>query len=212
MVIVEEIIPLRTGVHLRLDSGRCVRLTRKEIAEGGFREGMELNEADFDQFVRLHQYPRALNQAVSMLARRPCSRYEIERRLTDNRFEAEIVGLVLYKLEKERLLNDAEFADNWTQYRSAGKFGRRRIQQELKQKGVDDEIALDALNRLDENELLENAVRLALKAIDRSRPSESRYSMRNRVLSALVRKGYDWEMASKAFETASKQANEMHDP
>lgn len=212
MVMIEEIRPLRAGVQIRLDSGRCVRLTRKETAESGFQEGMCMDEADFDQFVRLHQYPRALNHAVAMLARRPCSRYEIERRLKDNRFEAEIIELVLYKLEKERLLDDAEFADSWTQYRSSGKLGQRRILHELKQKGVADEIARDAVNRLDESALLENAVRLAEKTLSRSRPSDNKFVLRNRVLSALVRKGYDWDIASKAFALASKQAKEMHDP
>ena len=110
MVIIVEITPLRTGLQIRLDSGKTVRLTRKDAEEGGFREGMSFSDADFDQFVRLHQYPRALNQAVAMLARRPCSRHEIESRLRRTRYEEEIIGLVLYKLEKERLLNDAEFA------------------------------------------------------------------------------------------------------
>ena len=34
MVIIEEITPLRTGLQIRLDSGKTVRLTRKDAEEG----------------------------------------------------------------------------------------------------------------------------------------------------------------------------------
>ena len=202
MVIIVEITPLRTGLQIRLDSGKTVRLTRKDAEEGGFREGMSFSDADFDQFVRLHQYPRALNQAVAMLARRPCSRHEIESRLRRTRYEEEIIGLVLYKLEKERLLNDAEFADSWVQYRASGRYGERRILQELKQKGISDDIAREAVGKLDESAALDNAVRLAAKALQRTRPGENRWAVRNRVLAALVRRGFSWDTASKAYEIA----------
>ncbi len=205
MVIIEEITPLRTGVQIRLDSGRTVRLTRKDAEEGGFREGMSLPDEAFDQFVRLHQYPRALNQAVAMLARRPCSRHEIESRLRRTRYEEEIVELVLYKLEKERLLNDAEFADSWVQYRAGGRYGERRILQELKQKGVADDVAREAVGKLEASDSLDNAVHLAEKALQRSKPGENKWTVRNRVLAALVRKGYSWDTAAKAYEIALKQ-------
>ena len=202
MVIIEAITPLRSGVLLRLDSGKTVRLTRKDAEEGCFREGMSLPDADFDQFVLLHQYPRALNQAVAMLARRPCSRHEIESRLRRTLYEEEIVELVLYKLEKEQLLNDAEFADSWVQYRASGRYGERRILQELKQKGVSDEIAREAVGNLEESTALDNAVHLAAKALQRAKPGENRWTVRNRVLAALVRRGYGWDTAAKAYEIA----------
>ena len=202
MVIIESITPLRSGVQLRLDSGKTVRLTRKDADEGGFREGMSLPAAEFDQFVRLHQYPRALNQAVAMLARRPCSRHEIESRLRRTRYEEEIIELVLYKLEKERLINDAEFADSWVQYRASGRYGARRILQELKQKGISEDIAREAVAKLEESAALENAVHLAAKALQRAKPGENRWTVRNRVLAALVRRGYGWDTAAKAYEIA----------
>ena len=202
MVIIEEIIPLRTGLQIRLDSGKTIRLTRKDAEEAGLREGMSFPDEDFDQFVRLHQYPRALNQAVAMLARRPCSRHEIESRLRRTRYEEEIIELVLYKLEKERLLNDAEFADSWVQYRASGRYGERRILQELKQKGVSDDIAREAVGRLEESAALDNAVRLAAKALQRTRPGDNRRSVRNRVLAVLIRRGFSWDTAARAYEIA----------
>lgn len=202
MVIIEEIIPLRTGLQIRLDSGKTIRLTRKDAEEAGLREGMSFPDEDFDQFVRLHQYPRALNQAVAMLARRPCSRHEIESRLRRTRYEEEIIELVLYKLEKERLLNDAEFADSWVQYRASGRYGERRILQELKQKGVSDDIAREAVGRLEESAALDNAVRLAAKALQRTRPGDNRRAVRNRVLAVLIRRGFTWDTAARAYEIA----------
>ena len=205
MVTVAEVTPLRVGVRIRLDNDRVVFLTRKEAAEGGFTEGMQIDENEFDQFVRLRQYPRALNQAVAMLARRPCSRREIERRLQETRYEQEIVELVLYKLEKEKLINDADFAEAWVHYRSGGRYGERRIRQELKQKGVSEEIMQQAMEDLDESEMLDNAAHLASRFLARSKPGEPPAKARNRVMAALIRKGYSWDTAAKAYQIAAGQ-------
>ena len=208
MVVIESMEKLRGNVILCLDNGQKIYLTGKEAAEGGFCHGMALPEEALNHFVQLHQYPRPLNLAVGMLARRPCSRGEIQKKLQLKHFSDEVTELVLYKLEREKLLNDEDFARQWVQYRSSGKYGARRIYQELRQKGVDEETAEMALQSLSGESSLETAVQLAAKGLQRKKPDEPRYKARNRIIAGLLRKGYDWETAAKAFEKAEQHEDE----
>ena len=193
----------RTGMFLRLDDAEDYWLSRRDVAEGGYREGQEVDMEAFVQFVRLRQYPRALEQAAAMLARRACSSGEIETRLRRHRYMDEVVELVLYKLEKEKLLDDRAFCAQWVRYRSGMKFGSRRIRQELKQKGLPEELIREALDELDREEEWRQALSLAEKAWQRRKAADSHWKARQKVTAALVRRGFGWEVARRAAEAAA---------
>lgn len=87
--------------------------------------------------------------AMDLLARREYARLEMRRRLLA-RFEAyNVVEQELGKLEQEGLLSDARFAESYVRYRSNAGFGPQRILLELREKGVRDELAGEAVNAKD---------------------------------------------------------------
>ena len=183
-----------SNVCICLDDGGKYWLKKTDLADSCLAVNDEMDTEDFCQFVRIHQYPRALNQAVAMLARRPCSKGEITARLQRSKYTSEVVDLVIYKLEKEKLLNDREFCEQWVQYRLVRKYGPAFIHRELRTKGIPEDMIVSAL--------LMNAVSLAKKAWARAKPDSDLYKRRQKVIASLVRKGYSWEMAKKACSTA----------
>ena len=106
MVTIQTVDYVRSSACLTLDDNRKIWLTRTDFLESGWVEGLSVEKEAFNRFIQLHQYPRALNQAVSMLARRPCSKGEISRNLNQHHYTDEVIELVIYKLEKEKLLDD----------------------------------------------------------------------------------------------------------
>ena len=112
--------------------------------------------------------------------------------------------LVIYKLEKENLLNDQEFSELWVQQRSR-KYGSRRIRQELRVKGVPESTAEKALSSVSDEEMLESATSLAVKAWSRAKPGDDPRKTRQRIISSLVRKGFDWDLARQASDTAESE-------
>ena len=118
MVTILSIVFVRSMACILLDDGQKVWLTHADFLESGWREGLSVDRKDFERFVSLHQYPRALNQAVALLARRPCSKGEISQSLRRHHYADDVTELVIYKLEKENLLNDQEFSELWVQQRS----------------------------------------------------------------------------------------------
>ena len=152
----------------------------------------------------LHDYPAALDLAVRLLAERPRSRKEISDRLASARFDEEVIGLVLYKLEKENLLNDRDFAMQWVQSRSL-KYGPSRISRELHMKGVDQETVSEALENLSETEQLQHATDFAAKKFRTQHSGDDIKKLKQRVTAALVRRGYSWNITIKACHNALLQ-------
>lgn len=206
MVTIQNIGFVRSMACIQLDDGRKIWLTRSDLLESGWREGASVDREDFERFVSLRQYPRALNQAVAMLARRPCSKGEISQNLRRHRYADDVIGLVICKLEKENLLNDQEFSELWIQQRSR-KYGSRRIRQELRTKGIPESTAEEALSSLSEEEMLESATVLAAKAWSKAKPGEDLRKTRQRIIASLVRKGFDWDLAKQASDTAESEVS-----
>ena len=208
MVIIKELSRSRSFVCISLDNGMHYWLRNEDLEGTGISVGAEFTEDCFTQIIRLKQYPRALNHAVEMLARRPCSKGEIQKRLRDKRYIDEIAELVVYKLEKEKLLNDDEFCEQWIRSRSARCYGPGVIRQELKSKGISDEMIDSAFQKTDPDAENDNPVIIARKAWKRIRPGEDIRKSRQKVILSVVRKGYSWETSRKACDTAERERNE----
>ena len=204
MEIIRSVETIRGKIRITFESSWQVWLRRNEDPGFPLTEGTAVDRESFLAYIRIHQYPPALDHAVRMLAERSCSRREIERKLTLARFDPDVTDLVLFKLEKENLLNDREFAMQWVHSRSR-KYGASRIRQELRTKGIDEDIASEILEDLSEEDQLRQAVALAVKKIRSLQPSCEEKKWKQRITSFLVRRGYSWDLALKAFEEAMRQ-------
>ncbi len=205
MVIIQEIRHERSSVCIILDTGEQYWIRKTDFHESGFFEQEEYNHDDLLLKIRVLQYPHALNHAVAMLAKRPCSKSEIRTRLIQKRFSEDVSDLVVYKLEKENLLNDKDFCEQWIQSRLSRRYGPARIRMELKMKGIEENYITDGLSSLDTDEALHNACILAYKYWRRTKPDEDIRKTRQKIITALVRKGYSWDTARTACDKAEKE-------
>jgi len=138
---------------------------------------------------------RAKNVAYRFLSYRPRSGAEIEAKLRDKEFDDGIVSQVLAVLGRLGYVNDRQFARQWTESRTRLRgFGRRRIEQELKAKGVDREIIAEVFAEVFgdgmELETAKQAVEKKyplMKALD----PETR---RRRLAGILERKGFSFDI------------------
>ena len=204
MVKITGIIHTRTGIRVVLDTGSEYLLNSKDLPVTGFSEGAVFNQEEFVHLIVICQYPRALNQAVTMLARRLYSTGEIRSRLLHAGFIPDVCDLVIYKLEKENLLNDTEFCEQWIRYRMGRKYGPSVIRRELQIKGISEDTIHSIMEKQDDSEKTQNAVLLARKFWLRIKPGEDIHRSRKKVITSLVRKGYDWDTAKSACAVAEK--------
>jgi len=94
------------------------------------------------------------------------------------------------------LLSDARFAEQWAHSR-ARKYGKNRIAQELRMKGISDSEARAALDAVPEEEEY-------LRALEQARRLSRKFQGdEKKMFQSLVRKGYSFSMAKKAAHEAA---------
>ncbi|HET6655399.1 MAG TPA: regulatory protein RecX [Gammaproteobacteria bacterium] len=89
--------------------------------------------------------PTPYDIAVRLLVRREHSRAELQRKLAQRGCDAAEVDDALGTLERERLLSDDRFAEQFVRSRVERGAGPAKIRADLRQRGVADSIVADAL-------------------------------------------------------------------
>ena len=123
------------------------------------------------------------------------SRAELATKLAKRRVPEEVAGRLLTRFEEVGLIDDAAFARAWVESRQPGKgLGRRALAQELRRKGIDDDVAREALEEIepeDEEEAARTLVRRKLRSLSRV----DRATATRRLTGMLARKGHSGEVA-----------------
>ena len=202
MEVILEIRKQRGKALVTLSDGSVLRVPLGLLRERPLREGDAIELEEYDNWLMVRQYRYALDRAVSYLAARAHSRHEIEEKLLRIGYRPCTVEMVLYKLEREHLLNDADFARQWVEARAARKLGRQRIALELRRKGISADESEAALEAIDGEEQLANATLLAAKALIRAKKDEDPRKTAQRIHAMLARRGFGWDIAKEAVSAA----------
>lgn len=181
------------------------------MRERPLTEGQPIDLEDYDNWLMVRQYRFALDRAVGYLAARACSTREIEQKLLRAGYRPSTVEMVIYKLQRENLLDDADFARQWVESRQHHKLGRSRIAQELRRKGIAQEEAEEALSVIDDDDQLSGAIALAEKAAARIKPGDDMRKAASRIAGMLARRGYSWDIAKQAIAQALSDENVNYD-
>ncbi len=118
------------------------------------------------------------------------SRKELADKLAKKLVPEQIATALLDRFEEVGLIDDEAFARLWVSHRQPGKgLARRALAQELRRKGIDDEIArtvLDDVDPADEEEAARRLVRRKLRSVSRVDDTTAT----RRLVAMLARKGY----------------------
>ena len=199
MDVITAIKKERGKYRVSINDSEDVIVPLSLMRERPLKEGQPLDLEEYDNWLMVRQYRFALDRAVGYLAARARSKHEIEQKLLQAGYRPCTVEMVIYKLERENLLDDADFARQWVESRSAHKLGRSRIAQELRRKGVSQVEAEEALSSIDDDDQLSSAIALAEKAAARIKPSEDMRKASNRIAGMLARRGYSWDIVQEAI-------------
>jgi len=149
------------------------------------------------------EFEKGKQIAYRFLSYRPRSKKEVERKLKEKKISGENISSIISLLEKNHYLNDREFTLNWVKYRMENRpSGRRSLEYELREKGVDSEIIKDSLDEVYTGEFdeYEVAVRLAEKKIASLRKKKMEYNAFKRgIFSYLQRKGFSFSLIERVM-------------
>jgi regulatory protein len=140
------------------------------------------------------------------------SRRELADKLAKRDVPDDLAARLLDRFEEVGLIDDEAFARSWIASRQPGKgLARRALAQELRRKGIADEVAREALDEIDPDDEDEAARALVRKKL-RSMRGVDHVRATRRLVGMLARKGYPPGMAFAVVRDELGEAGEVDEP
>jgi regulatory protein len=196
--VTEIAITGRGGRHaeITLNTGTTYTLDINVFLDYDLQVGTLLDLAAVTALLQADDVAAAKLVATRQLAYRARSTAELRKTLADRGFSEDAITEVVERFLELGYLNDAEFARRWIASRDQiAPRGSRLLRQELRQKGIDAELADQSLAEAELDDL-ETARRLAERRMDRLRdlpPDKAR----QRLAGYLERRGFSHEVVRK---------------
>ncbi len=199
-MIVTAIKPRQRGKNrsgLFLDGKFVLDFSTAMLEKAGIAPGRELTAAEVEKLKNAEGSQRAMERAQLYLAHRPRSEREVRIRLERYGYGDDVITSTLNKLRKSGFVDDASFAAYWKQNRA--KFNSRSarlLTQELKQKGIDEEIIGITIKSVDDDSEAYGAGHKKARSLCATDYSE----FRKKMWAFLQRRGFDYEVIGCTVE------------
>ena len=179
---------------VKLEDGNILRVTEEELLRFSLRAGLEL---DGQMLEALHASARksaVRAEAANIIGGRPLSKRELTRRLVRKGADAEDAGAAADWLEDIGAVNDREYAALLVRHYAGKGYGRARIREEMRRRGVDRELWDEALEELpDQTETLDRLIQKKCRGVLSDRREVRRVS------ESLMRRGFSWSEVKAAL-------------
>lgn len=186
-------------VSVFLDGTFAFGLGAQLALDEGLSTGDELTAARVAALRAADDVGKATNAALALLARRPRSLREVRDRLRLKDYGPATIEAAVAKLEGWNYVDDADFARYWVENRAAHKpRGRRLLEQELRQKGIDREVVREAIDAtdLDERAAAVEVGRAKLRSYAGLAPAVAH----RRLGAYLARRGFGYDVVRPALD------------
>ena len=163
-----------------------------------YRNYKEINEEELTELLDAVSFRRAYNKGLDLLSRRPHGTKELIKKLCEKGHEKESAEKACDRLLELGLLNDEEFARILANelYERKG-YGVKRIKQELAFRGIDREIAENAIESLDIDTQTRIILVIEKKYISKINDEKGR----KRAIDGLLRLGYSYSDIKSALNS-----------
>lgn len=170
-----------------------------------YRNYKEINEEELTELLDAVSFRRAYNKGLDLLSRRPHGTKELVKKLCEKGHEKESAEKACDRLLELGLLNDEEFARMLANelYERKG-YGIKRIKQELVFRGIEREIAENAIESLD----IDTQTRIILVIKKKYLNKLNDEKGIKRAVDGLIRLGYSYSDIKTALNSISKFCEE----
>ena len=180
--------------NLDVDGVFYVEIDKSLIVDLGLYKSMEVDKSFLDRIILTENYQKCLAKAFIFLSIRMFSEEELKRKLL-NKFTEPIVLEVISRLKELKYVNDFVFASNWINSRLKD-HGQYLLKQELRQKGVEDDLIESLLKSiLEEDEIKRAKIFIEKKHLD----GLAKEQKNKKAQDLLNRRGFSFSVINKAL-------------
>jgi regulatory protein len=141
---------------------------------------------------------KALEYAFLLLKYRLRSENEIRLRMKNKKFSQEVIDKTVLFLKEKRFIDDNIFAKAWVDSRIKRPLGLRRIEQELKLKGVDKEVIQAQVARVKKDYAEEDIVKGIVQSRLKRLKAKDAQEIKRKMYAYLIRRGFSPEVVYDA--------------
>ena len=186
-----------------LEDGSILRIGENQVVDFALYAGKELSEEEAEALQGSAQRQQRKEKALELLARKPQSRWELEKKLAQWGAEEDEVQTVGDRMEQLGYLNDAEYAARLVRHYSAKGFGPGKLRDELYRRGVPRDLWQEAMDQAEDPAQSIDAFvakKLAGNTVYRQ--------TLKKVSDALARRGYRWPDINDALRRYGAETEE----
>lgn len=159
-------------------------------------QGNTFMKKDLEEIIVADERQRTYAQSLRFLEHKPRTRHELSQKLRQKEFAAPLIEEALDRLERENLVDDDLFAKEWTRQRMEGKRkGKLWIRQELRQKGIANDLIVEALEGISTDAEFETALSAGRKKWNQVKGDVK--EKKNKSLPFLMRRGFSMDMVRR---------------
>lgn len=201
-MVVTEITELsRSRCRIRLDGEETFVLYRSELRRYHVEEGRELSEEDYRAITEELLPKRATLRAMNLLKEREYTTAQLREKLRSGDYPERAVDEALAYVASYHYTDDLRYAVGYITYHESDR-SRRRIEQDLRAKGIDEETLEQAWSEWEAQggtQDEETMIR-ALLVKRRYDPETADYRETAKQTAFLMRKGYSAEAIRNAIK------------
>ena len=191
--------PRRRGlVQLFLDGEAAVKLDTQVFLQSGLKPGDQVSDQELFELIQASDARRAQEKALYLLEYRNYSKRELTEKIARTAASREAAQAAAGRMEELGLIDDRRFGEDYARELFSRKgYGARRAAQELRRKGLDQELVQELVEKYGSPEQSgENIRRVLEKKYPGWREDEK---ARRRAFAALQRLGYSYQEVREAM-------------
>lgn len=191
--------PRRRGlVQLFLDGEAAVKLDAQVFLQSGLKPGDQVSDQELFELIQASDARRAQEKALYLLEYRNYSKRELTEKIARTAASREAAQAAAGRMEELGLIDDRRFGEDYARELFSRKgCGARRVAQELRRKGLDQELVQELVEKYGSPEQSgENIRRVLEKKYPGWREDEK---VRRRAFAALQRLGYSYQEVREAM-------------
>ena len=172
-----------------IDGEYAMTLDTMVLLENHIKEHSEIDDDELYILVKKSKERRANEKALTLLERRSHSKQELANKIART-MDRDSAVAAAEKMEEIGLVNDRDFAERYArELFERKKFGKIRVKQELKLKGIDKEIIEDVLLVYEDFDVEEQIKNILVSKYPLYKEDEK---VKARAVAALQRRGFSF--------------------
>ncbi|WP_192930143.1 RecX family transcriptional regulator [Alkaliphilus pronyensis] len=185
--------------NIYINNEYCFSCSLEIVALHNLKVGLMVDEDKLKEIIYTSNIKAAFNMALTYLSTKPRTKAETIKHLMSKGYEENVILETLKRLEYYNYINDEDYAKNYVKNNSMHKLnGIKKIKHNLKEKGIDENLADIALDKYDAEQQLQNAIDIGKRffLLNTKTPVNK---IKEKLYNKLLMKGYLWDTIDKAI-------------